>query len=215
MTHERRGAAQGIAVVTMELQRGVCGDLAPWPGLPGAADEAGIFVAVHQLLRAVRSSGGSVVHATFEIREDGVGTRFDMPLMSAARRDTSFLRQGTPSAQLVPEIGPESSDIVVSRSHGVVPFSGTGLDVVLRSLNVTTVVITGVSLNIGVLGTAIEAINLGYRVVIPVDAVVGVPREYGRAVIENSLAPIARLVTTAELIEEWVMPDGVNYEGSA
>ncbi len=47
------------------------------------------------------------------------------------------------------------------------PFTGTSLDTWLRSLGVETVVATGVSVNLGVLGLAIEAVNLGYRVVVP------------------------------------------------
>lgn len=197
------GAAAGVAVITMELQRGVCGDLAPWPGLPEAAADAGVIEAVARLLDAARAHGALVVHATFAIRPDRVGTRFDMPLMSAARRDPEFLRQGTPSAELMPGLGVEPGDVVIERHHGVSPFSGTGLDAALRERNVTTIVATGVSLNIGVLGTVIEAVNLGYRAVVPTDAVVGVPAEYGRAVLENSLLPISRLTTTDGLIEAW------------
>lgn len=201
------GAARGIAVVTMELQRGVCGDLAPWSGLPEAVAETGVIDAVARLLHAARTHGALVVHATFAIRHDRVGTRFDMPLMSAARRDPEFLRQRTPSAELVSgiEVGP--GDVVIERHHGVSPFSGTGLDAALRERGVTTVVATGVSLNIGVLGTVVEAVNLGYRAVVPTDAVVGVPVEYGDAVVANSLLPISRLTTTTDLIEEWEAAD--------
>lgn len=194
------------AVVTMELQRGVCGDLAPWPALPESVNGERVVQSVARLLVAARAVGTLVVHATFGIRPDGAGTRFDMPLMSAARRDEHFLRQGSPSAELIPELGVEASDIVVERSHGVSPFGGTSLDAVLRSRSVTTVVATGVSLNIGVLGTVIEAVNLGYRAVVPVDAAVGVPTAYGRSVLEHSLAPIARLTTVDELIELWESP---------
>ncbi len=200
-------AAADVAVFTMELQRGVCGDLAPWPELPDAVAGAGVIDAVARLLTAARSHRVLVVHATFAIRSDGVGTRFDMPLMSAARRDPGFLRQGTPSAELMPGIGVAPGDVVIERHHGVSPFSGTGLDAVLRERGVTTVVVTGVSLNIGVLGTVVEAVNLGYRAVVPTDAVVGVPVEYGEMVLANSLIPISRLTTTTDLIEEWETAD--------
>ncbi|TVR25862.1 MAG: cysteine hydrolase family protein [Ilumatobacter sp.] len=195
--------AGGTAVITMELQRGVCGDLAPWPGLPEAVSAAGVAETVAELLITARSTGVLVVHAVFSIRPDGRGTRLDMPLMSAARRDPDFLRQGTPSVELLPALGPETGDVVIERHHGVSPFGGTGLDALLRQQGVSTVVVTGVSLNIGVLGTVVEAVNLGYRAVVPTDAVVGVPSEYGHAVLANSLMPIARLATTAELIDEW------------
>ena len=77
-----------------------------------------------------------------------------------------------------PTLGPEPSDYVSARRHGVSPFGGTSLDATLRGLGVTTVVATGVSLNLGIPGLAIEAVNLGYRVVLPQDAVCGVPADY-------------------------------------
>ena len=42
-------------------------------------------------------------------------------------------------------------------------------------MGVTTVIATGVSLNVGILGLCLSAADLGYRVVVPTDAVVGVP----------------------------------------
>ena len=42
----------------------------------------------------------------------------------------------------------------------------------------TTVVAIGVSLNVGVLGLVLSAVDLGYQVVVPTDAVAGVPEAY-------------------------------------
>ena len=59
------------------------------------------------------------------------------------------------------------------------------------------------SLNIGVIGLALSAVDLGYQVVIPTDAVAGVPAEYGREILDRSLSLLATLTTTEELIEAW------------
>ena len=80
---------------------------------------------------------------------------------------------------------------------------GTDLDAILRNLGVTTIVAVGVSLNIAIPNLVMDAVNAGYRVVLPRDAVAGVPAEYGEAVIDNSLALLATITTTAELIEDW------------
>jgi nicotinamidase-related amidase len=61
----------------------------------------------------------------------------------------------------------------------------------------------GVSLNLGVTGAALSAVDLGYQVIVVRDAVVGLPREYGDAVIENTLAMIATIVTSDEIISAW------------
>jgi len=48
-----------------------------------------------------------------------------------------------------------------------------------------------------------DAVNLGYRVVLPRDAVVGVPVSYGEQVLDNTLALLAEIVTTDDVIAEW------------
>lgn len=191
------------AVLTMELQRGVCGDLAPSPHLASVVEDRGVVASVARLLEAARRYEATVAHCTFSIRADGRGTRFDLPLMAAARSDGSYLRQRDPTAEVIPELGPAEGDLVVDRHHGVSPFTGTELDALLRHLGIDTVVVTGVSLNVGVIGTVIEAVNLGYRVVVPRDAVAGVPAEHGDAVLRHALAYIAELTTVDDLLAPW------------
>jgi nicotinamidase-related amidase len=48
-----------------------------------------------------------------------------------------------------------------------------------------------------------DAVNAGYQVVLPRDAVAGVPKEYADAVIDNSLALLATVTTTDEVIGAW------------
>ena len=83
------------------------------------------------------------------------------------------------------------------------PFTGTDLDTWLRNLGVSTVVATGVSLNLGILGLAIEAVNLGYQVLVVRDAVAGLPPDYATAVLAHTLPMISTLVTVDELLEVW------------
>jgi nicotinamidase-related amidase len=64
-------------------------------------------------------------------------------------------------------------------------------------------VATGVSVNLGVLGLAIEAVNLGYQVVVPRDAVAGLPRSYADAVLDNTFPLISTLTTVDELLGAW------------
>ena len=96
-------------------------------------------------------------------------------LVAAVLRNPDHLLAGTAATELIAGLGPEPEDLVSTRLHGVSPFTGTSLDTWLRNLGVRTVVATGVSVNLGVLGLAIEAVNLGYRVVVPRDTVAGIP----------------------------------------
>ena len=106
-------------------------------------------------------------------------------------------------AAVMPEIGPEPSDVEVSRVHGMTPFTSTSLDQTLRNMGVTTIVATGNSVNIGVLGLVLTGVDLGYQIVVPRDAVAGVPKEYADAVLDNTIGLLATVCTTDDLVNAW------------
>jgi len=187
------------AVLTMELQRGVVGDLSSFPELAAAAQEVGVVANAARLLDAARAAGVPVVHCTAGFRPDRRGSPPNAPLIAAMLRRPEHLVDGTPAVELVPELGPAPGDLVSHRAHGVSPFVGTSLDPTLRALGVSTVVATGVSLNLGIVGLAIEAVDLGYRVVVVRDAVCGVPAEYADALVRHTLALVAMTATTDDV----------------
>jgi nicotinamidase-related amidase len=196
-------APEQCAVLTMEIQRGVVGDLSSFPQLAEVAHQVGVVPNTARLLAAARSRGVPVIHCTAEFRADRAGSTVNCQLIAAMVRNPNHLLAGTPPAELIHELGPEPGDLVSPRLHGVSPFTGTSLDTWLRSLGVATVVATGVSVNLGVLGLAIEAVNLGYRVVVPRDAVAGLPGEYADAVLDNTFPLITTLITVDGLLSTW------------
>ena len=197
-------AAPGhTAMLTMEMQRGIIGDLAVIPDLAAEVANQGVIANAARLAAAAREAGVRVVHCTAEFRADRAGSIANAPMLAVMMRSPGHLEVGSPATEVVGELGPHPSDIVSSRRHGISPFTGTDLDAILRNLGVGTVVATGVSLNLGIPGLAIEAVNLGYRVAVVTDAVAGVPREYGRAVMDNTLALLATRVTADALIAAW------------
>jgi nicotinamidase-related amidase len=188
------------AVVTNECQRGAIGDLALWPALRDAA--APIVEPLARLLAAARAAGVPVVHVLSAKRADLRGSNTNAPLFEAAKR-SGGLRAGTPAVELMAELGPEASDIVVWKFPGLSPFGVSDLDAILRNLGVETIVATGVSLNVAIPSIAFDAVNRGYRVVIPRDAVAGVPSDYCDAMLEHTLSLVAEITTTDELLASW------------
>lgn len=191
------------AVLTMEIQRGVVGDLSAFPELADAAAKAGVIPNTARLVSRARQLGVPVIHCTAEFRPDRAGTAVNSQLIAAALRNPDHMLAGTPPAELVPELGPAPSDLVSSRLSGVSPFIGTSLDTWLRNLGVRTVVAAGLSVNLGVLGLVIEAVNLGYQVVVPRDAVAGIPEDYAESVLKNTFPLVATLTTVNLLLEAW------------
>ena len=196
------------AVLTMELQRGIVGDGAMLPALVEEVTRAGTLAAAGRLCQAARRVGARVVHCTAEARPDGAGSAQNCKIFALSAR---MRRQqghgatdiGSPGAELVPELGQDPRDIVVPRLHGMTPFTSTSLDQILRNLGVHTVIATGVSVNLGIYGMSMTALDLGYQVVLARDAVAGVPVEYAQAVIDNSLSLITTVATVDDILAAW------------
>jgi nicotinamidase-related amidase len=190
------------ALVTSECQNGVIGPVAALPQLAEAA--AGTVIPNGaRLCAAARKAAIPVLHCTAGRRADGRGSNSNARLFMAMRKAPRPIELGDTATQVIDEFDVQSSDFVLSRMHGLSPMAGTDLDPILRNLGVTSLVIAGVSLNVAIPNLVMDAVNLGYRVVLARDAVAGVPASYGEQVLENTLALIAEIVTTTDVIAQW------------
>ena len=192
----------GVAVVTSECQQGVLGEPAVFPELAAEARTA-MLPNMVRVVEAARAAGVPVVHALAVRRADGRGSNRNARLFAAAAHATVALEPGSPDAALVPELDGDPHDLVSVRRHGLGPMAGTDLDPVLRNLGTRTLVVTGVSVNVAVTNLVMDAVNLGYQVVLPRDAVAGVPVSYAEAVIDGTLALLATVTTTDAVVATW------------
>jgi nicotinamidase-related amidase len=194
-------AAGHTAIVTQELQGAVVG---PKAGLVALAEEAPreALPNIARLLPIARAAGIPVVHCLVRRRPDGLGSNHNAKLFAIGAAGVD-ITPGGEGATLLPEFGPEPTDLVLRRWHGLGPMGGTDLDAVLRNLGVTTIVAVGVSLNVAIPNLVMDAVNAAYRVVLPRDAVAGVPADYGTAIIDNTLTLLSTVVTTDDLIKMW------------
>ncbi|MGH9017705.1 MAG: cysteine hydrolase family protein, partial [Acidimicrobiales bacterium] len=110
------------AVLTMEIQRGVVGDLSSFPALADEVDRRGVVENTARLLAGARRAGVPVVHCTAGFRSDRRGSPSNAPLMTAVLRRPEHLLEGTGAVELVPELGAQADDLMSHRRHGVSPF---------------------------------------------------------------------------------------------
>ncbi len=75
-------------------------------------------------------------------------------------------------------------------------FHGTQLGIWLRNLGIDTVVLTGVNTCNAVNGTARDAADHGYRVILVSDATASVSSEWQRMDLQTGLTNIAEIVQT-------------------
>ncbi len=148
-------------IVTMELQKGIVGDDALLPALPIAVRESGMLDVAARVCAAARQHGVHIVHQTIRGRADGAGQAINCKIFAiGAKRRAEVGYEptdiGRTGADLVDELDVQPGDIEVTRMHGMTPFTGTELDAVVRNLGTKTIVLMGVSLNLGILGGALE-----------------------------------------------------------
>ncbi|MEU8788465.1 cysteine hydrolase [Streptomyces sp. NPDC048643] len=190
----------GTVLLTIECQQGVVGQDSALPELAKEARSSGVLARVARLVDAAHESGVQVVHAVAERRPDGRGANRNARLFRAAERLPVQQLTGTTAVRVAPPIEVAEEDFVVRRLHGLSPIAGTDVDPLLRNLGCRTLVVTGVSANIAVPNAVFDAVNRGYTVVVPADAIAGVPAEYTPAMIRNTLALVATITTTDDVL---------------
>lgn len=193
-------APTGVVLVTQECQIGVIGESSP---LALAEAARPIIPAIAELADAARAVGVPVVHCVAWRRADGRGSNENARLFKAMPKSGLDISPGSKGAEIVPEIGPAEGDLVLGRYHGLGPMGGTDLDAVCRNLGARTIIGVGVSVNVGMLNFAMDAVNAGYQFVLPRDCVAGVPAAYAAAVLDNTLALISTITTSAEIMATW------------
>lgn len=183
--------------------------MGPGSALPELAEQArssGALTQVARLVAAAHGSGVQVIHAVAERRPDGRGANRNARLFRAAERLPVRQLPGTAAVEVAAPIEVAEEDLVVRRLHGLSPIAGTDVDALLRNLGCRTLVVTGVSANVAVPNAVFDAVNRGYTVVVPADAIAGVPSDYTPAMVRNTLALVATVTTTDDVLTCLVRP---------
>jgi nicotinamidase-related amidase len=188
------------ALVMIECQRGVVGDLSVLPDLAAAARP--VLETIGRLAREARRSGVAVVHLTYAPVAEGRSTNQRSPL-TRATASTSSWGPERPGAEVVAAIGVEPGDLVFERHQGISPVHRTEVLSGLRNLGIDEVVVTGVSTNLAVPAVAVGASDEDFSVVVVSDATIGVPESHHQSMLRFSLAFVARLCTADELVAAW------------
>ncbi len=176
------------ALVLIDLQNGIVAmDVHPQP-----AHE--VVARARRLADAFRTAQALVVLVTVGNAPDGQDTlapRLDTPPVAANRcADWS---------EVVAELGAQPSDLrIMKRQWGA--FYGTDLDLQLRRRGVQTIVLAGISTNIGVESTARDAFERGYHQVFVTDAMASPSAQAHEGTLAFTFPRIGRLRTTDAVV---------------
>jgi nicotinamidase-related amidase len=181
---------------------------------PLAASARAVLPNMAALINGARAQNIRVVHCVKIFRRDGLARNRNIVLyqrrgaVSGLPSREGPSREGAddrpvPGTEILPELAADPRDVVMSRLHGMGSVSDTGVDPLLRTLGVSTVVVIGVSVNVGVINVVMDLVNRGYDVVVPRDAVAGTPDWYAEAVIDHTIRNLAHVTTTVDVLRAW------------
>jgi len=192
-------APSKCALILFECQEAVIGPETYLKGLREDVLKRDMMGNLSGLLAAARETGVTVVYCNMAFRPDGLGAP------NTPRADnTPAGPPGPPELSPVVEpLAPRPEEVVIERIHGMSTFHGTPIESVLRNRGVETIVPTGVSLNIGIIATTVEAIGRGYRVAIARDCCAGDPSSYADDVYRNTLNNLAYLSSSEAIADVW------------
>jgi nicotinamidase-related amidase len=103
-------------------------------------------------------------------------------------------------ADIVPELGPKEGDFVITK-HQWGAFYGTELDLELRRRGLATIILCGISTNIGVESTARFAYEYGYNQVFAEDAMAALSAEEHAHTATKIFPRIGLVRKTGEILD--------------
>jgi nicotinamidase-related amidase len=177
---------QKTALVLIDLQNAIVG-MNPVPHTAAQVVENS-----KKLADAFRGQGATVVYVRVDLNDfvnlpvDQPHNRGDKPLPAAA-------------SEITPSAGFQYGDILVTKRHWGA-FAGTDLEQQLKSRGIDTVVLTGISTNVGVESTARQGTGLGFAFVLVEDACSAQSAEHHRFAFENIFPRLTRVRTTDEVL---------------
>lgn len=180
------------ALLVMDVQNGIVERY--------AEQSEALLATLGRATAAARSARMPVIYVRVAFRPDA-------PEIS--RRNKSFaaigasvtMRDDSPSTQVHAAVAPRPGDVVVTKRR-VSAFTGSDLEVVLRSLEVTSLVLTGIATSGVVLSTLRQAADLDYELTVLRDGCADADPEVHRVLVEKVFPRQAAVVTTDESAEQ-------------
>ena len=148
-----------------------------------------------RLVEGARARGVTVLHAPITFAEGYPELSAEPYGILAGVVGSQAFRKGTWGAEIIDELRPVESDIVVEGKRGLDCFASTNLDFILRSRGITDVALAGFLTNCCVESTMRSAYERSYRVVTLTDCSATLSEEEQRMATEKDFAMFSRPMT--------------------
>ena len=194
--------AKRTALLFFDMLNGYVKDSSP----DAQARYAPVLANAQQLLEAARRVGIVVAYAHANHRADH-GTTADLltdtdnRLRPVADRRSArpAITAGTWEARIPEEIAPRPEDYLIPKFRWSA-FYGTYLDLALRTRDISTLIVSGGSTDVGVASTAFAARDMDYNLVIVSDACTSPEMDNHEQLMRRVFPRMARVRTTAQVL---------------
>jgi nicotinamidase-related amidase len=168
--------------------------------VPGSVERAAPAVArTAEVLASARRANITVVHVQHAWREGHPDVNPHTPWQAQARTAGRSI-EGTWEIEFVGALAPIAGELVI-RKRAVSGFAGTELDRLLRIHDVSTLVIAGIITNFATEGTARDASDRGFRVIVLTDCCESVSDEMHQFSITQILPFVGEVASAADFTE--------------
>jgi gluconolactonase len=190
------------ALIIQDMQNDVIGEQGAFAetGAPAHAASQNVVANVARLADAARAAGVPVIHVHYIVEEGSLGLRPNAPLFQGIV-DTNALVRGSWGAAAVEGVEPVAGDHVVEkmRMNG---FYETRLEILLRGLDVDSLVIAGCYTNMSIEHTARHGADAGYAITVVSDGTSTTSDEWQHAALNYAMTNVGRVLTVDEVIAE-------------
>lgn len=165
--YERKGFSKRVgwgarpAVLVVDVTTGFTD-----PQSPVGADLTEVIAEINRLLDVARESGVPVIFTSIAYDDPDIEGGFWVQKIPALR----VLRKGTPAVDVDARLNRRPTEPVIYKCY-TSSFFGTHLQTLLQHLSIDTLVVCGTSTSGCIRATACDAVQLGFRCVVPETAV--------------------------------------------
>lgn len=166
-------------------------------GFAQMVQDNGVLDKTAQLLAAARDSGTLVLYVSVKFRPGYPERPANAPLWQGLHAANALV-EGSWGAAIHDAVAPQEGEAVVTK-RGVSAFTASDLEPILKHKRIGTLLLAGVATNFVVEGTAREASDRGYQVVVVGDCCASVNQEAHDAALSVALPFLSTIATLEEV----------------
>ncbi len=152
----------------------------------------------NELLTAARGAGVKVIYVSIKFRPGYPERPANAGLWEAVHAANALV-EGTWGTQIHDDVTPQEGEIVVTKK-GASAFAASDLDQILSASHIGTLILAGVATNFVIEGTARQASDLGFNVVVVGDCCTSMSQEAHDAALNTALPFLSTISNLEEVV---------------